>query len=163
IDASGLISGVILGGLQPFLVILGLHWGITPITLNNLATSDGDPIEALFACAVFALIGIAFRIVLRSKQNHKLRALAGPTALYGLILRYKRTIPILIVAGATGGAINGTAGVKMTSYIFHNIFSIAAYSPMMTHVVSISTSFIIGTILILIFGFESKSKRVIHE
>jgi len=175
IDASGLISGVILGGLQPFLVILGLHWGITPITLNNLATSDGDPIEALFACAVFALIGIAFGIFLRSKQNNKLRALAGSTALtglmagitepilYGLILRYKRTIPILIVAGATGGAINGTAGVKMTSYIFHNIFSIAAYSPMMTHVVSISTSFIIGTILILIFGFESKSKRVIHE
>src|SRR5699024_11309857 len=74
IDASGLISGVILGGLQPFLVILGLHWGITPITLNNLATSDGDPIEALFACAVFALIGIAFGIFLRSKQNNKLRA-----------------------------------------------------------------------------------------
>src|SRR5699024_8761496 len=48
IDARVLISGVILGGLQPFLVILGLHWGITPITLNNLATSDGDPIEALF-------------------------------------------------------------------------------------------------------------------
>src|SRR5699024_8485105 len=154
IDASGLISGVILGGLQPFLVIFGLHWWITPITLNNLATSDGDPIEALFACGVFALIVIAFGIFLRSKQNNKLRPLAGSTALtglmawitepilYGLILRYKRTIPILIVAGATGGGINGTAGVKMTSYIFHNIFSIAAYSPMMTHVVSISTSFI---------------------
>src|SRR5699024_11702147 len=83
--------------------------------------------------------------------------------LYCLIIRYKRTIPLLIVSVYTGGSINGTSGVKMTSYILHNIFSIAAYSPMMTHVVSISTSFIIVTILILIFGFESKSKRVIHE
>lgn len=175
IDASGLISGIVLGGLQPFLVILGLHWGITPITLENLATSGGDPIEALFACAVFALIGIAFGIFLRSKRDHHLRALAGSTALtglmagitepilYGLILRYKRTIPILIIAGATGGAINGAAGVQMTSYIFHNIFSIAAYSPMMTHVVSISISFIVGTVLVVIFGFESKSTDSPHE
>src|SRR5699024_10193169 len=131
IDESGLISGVILGGLQQFLVILGLHWGITPITRHNVATSDGHPIDALFACSVFALIGIAFGIFLRSKQKHKLPALAGSTALpglmagireailYGLILRYKRTIRILIVAGATGGAIKGTAAVKMPSYIFH--------------------------------------------
>src|SRR5699024_7583468 len=153
IDASGLISGVILGGLQPFLVILGLHWGITPITLNNLATSDGDPIEALFACAVVALIGIAFGIFLRSKQNNKLRAfacsivvtrlIAGITEqnLYCLILRYKRTSLIHMVAGVTCRAMNGTAGVKITSYILHNIFAISADSPMMTHVVSIPTSF----------------------
>src|SRR5699024_12205209 len=116
---------------------------------------DVDSIYALFACAVFALIGIAFGIYLRSKQNNKLRALAGSPALtglmagitepilYGLILRYKRTIPILIVAGATGGAINGTAGVKMTSYIFHNIFSIAAYLPKNKQHLSIYTVFTI--------------------
>src|SRR5699024_3949924 len=76
---------------------------------------------------------------------------------YGLILRYKRTIPILIISGAVGGAINGSAGTKMTSYIFHNIFSIAAYSPMITHVISISASFLTATILVSIFGFESKN------
>lgn len=175
IDASGLISGIVLGGLQPFLVIFGLHWGITPITLNNLATYGGDPIEALFACAVFAQIGIAFGIFLRSRRNNNLRALSGSTALtglmagitepilYGLILRYKRTIPILIIAGAAGGAVNGSVGVQMTSYIFHNIFSIAAYSPMITHVISISIAFVTATILVVIFGFESKPKEATVE
>src|SRR5699024_10859777 len=71
--------------------------------------------------------------------------------------------PILIVAGATGGAIHGTAGVKMTSYIFHNICSIAAYSPMLTHVVSISTSFVIGAIFILLFEFDCMSEWVFLE
>src|SRR5699024_986849 len=122
IDTSGLISGMVLGGLQPFLVIFGLHWGITPITLHNLSAYGGDPIEALFACAVFAQIVIAFGIFLRCRRDNKMRALSGSTALTGLmagitepilywiILRYKRTIPILIISGAVGGAINGSSG-----------------------------------------------------
>ncbi|MBY7144498.1 beta-glucoside-specific PTS transporter subunit IIABC [Virgibacillus sp. NKC19-3] len=168
IGESGLLSGILLGGLQPFLVIFGLHWGITPITLNNLATNGVDPIEALFACAVFSQAGIAFGIYLRSKNNRQLRALSGSTSitglmagitepiLYGLILRYKRTIPILIIAGGVGGALSGAVGVQMTSYVFHNIFSVAAYSPMVTHIISISLSFALAALLVVIFGFESK-------
>lgn len=175
IEMSGLISGIVLGGFQAFLVIFGLHWGITPITLDNLATLGGDPIEALFACSVFAQIGIGFGVFLRSKHDKKLRALAGSASitgllagitepiLYGIILRNKRTLVFLIIAGAAGGALSGTVGVQMTAYVFHNVFSVAAYSPMLIHITSISISFITATLLIVLFGYQSndtKEKRV---
>lgn len=172
IGVSGLLSGIVLGGLHAFLVIFGLHWGITPITLNNLATVGKDPIEALFACSVFAQVGIAFGIYIRSKSNKKIKALSGSATLtglmagvtepilYGLILRYKRTIPFLIIAGGAGAALNGSLGVNMTSYVFHNIFSIAAYSPTIIHIIGISISFVTATTLVVIFGFESKSKKL---
>ncbi len=171
IEMSGLISGILLGGLQAFLVIFGLHWGITPITLDNLATLGGDPIEALFACSVFAQVGIGFGVFLRSKQDKKLRALAGSASLtgllagitepilYGIILRHKRTLVILMIAGAAGGALSGTVGVQMTAYVFHNIFSVAAYSPMLVHIASISISFFTATILVVLFGYQSKDKK----
>ncbi|ENH98162.1 PTS system beta-glucoside-specific transporter subunit IIBCA [Gracilibacillus halophilus YIM-C55.5] len=175
IGVSGTMAGILLGGLQAFLVIFGLHWGITPITLNNLSTLGGDPIEALFACSVFAQAGIAFGIFLRSKRDKKVRALSGSASLtgvmagitepilYGLILRYKRTIPMLIIAGGAGGALSGTVGVQMTSYVFHNIFSVAAYSPMITHIMSISISFVVGALLVIFFGYQSKENRMNNQ
>lgn len=171
IETSGFIAGILLGGLQAFLVVFGLHWGITPITLDNLSTRGGDPIEALFACSVFAQLGIATGVFFRARHRKNLRALAGSTSLtgllsgvtepilYGIILRYKRVIPLLVIAGAAGGVINGTGGTQMTAYVFHNIFSIPAYSPMFTHIISISVSFITGTALVVLFGFESKKQR----
>ncbi|MGV2794960.1 PTS beta-glucoside transporter subunit EIIBCA, partial [Clostridium perfringens] len=32
IDVSGILSGIVLGGGMTFMVVLGLHWGFTPIT-----------------------------------------------------------------------------------------------------------------------------------
>ncbi|MDQ0297914.1 PTS system beta-glucosides-specific IIC component [Salibacterium salarium] len=170
IETSGFVAGILLGGLQAFLVVFGLHWGITPITLDNLATRGGDPIEALFACSVFAQMGIAAGVFIRAKKRKELRALAGSTSLtgllsgvtepilYGIILRYKRVIPLLIIAGGAGGIINGTSGTQMTAYVFHNIFSIPAYSPMFTHILSVTVSFATAAILVVVFGFESKKK-----
>lgn len=77
---------------------------------------------------------------------------------YGLVLRFKRVIPIVIIAGAIGGAINGHFGVKMTAYVFHNIFAIPVYTPTLIYVIAISCSFIVATVLTLIFGYESKVK-----
>ena len=36
-DFNNLLAGLVLGATYPFLTILGLHWGFTPITLQNLS------------------------------------------------------------------------------------------------------------------------------
>ncbi|WDZ63884.1 beta-glucoside-specific PTS transporter subunit IIABC [Paenibacillus polymyxa] len=169
IGVSGILSGIVLGGFMTFMVVFGLHWGFTPITIQNIGVG-GDPIEAMAAAAVFAQIGVAFGIFLKARKDKTLRTLAGSTSItgllagvtepivYGLVLRYKRVIPIVIIAGALGGAINGHFGVKMTAYVFHNIFAIPVYTPTLIYVIAIACSFITATILILIFGYESKVK-----
>ena len=151
------------------MVVLGLHWGFTPITLQNI-NNGGDPIEAMAAAAVFAQIGVALGIFLRAKKDKSLRSIAGSSSLtgllagvtepivYGLILRYKRVIPIVIIAGAIGGAINGHFGVKYTAYVFHNIFSIPVEKPTGVFVISMILSLGVGLLLTLIFGYESKGK-----
>jgi len=174
IGVSGILSGIVLGGFMTFMVVFGLHWGFTPITIQNIGVG-GDPIEAMAAAAVFAQIGVAFGIFLKAKKNKTLRTLAGSTSLtgllagvtepivYGLILRYKRVIPIVVIAGAIGGAINGHFGVKMTAYVFHNIFAIPVYTPTVVYVIAIACSFAIGAVLTVMFGYESKTKDTASE
>ncbi|WP_405171643.1 beta-glucoside-specific PTS transporter subunit IIABC [Paenibacillus sp. FSL H8-0280] len=174
IGVSGILSGVVLGGFMTFMVVFGLHWGFTPITIQNIGVG-GDPIEAMAAAAVFAQIGVAFGIFLKAKKNKTLRTLAGSTSLtgllagvtepivYGLILRYKRVIPIVVIAGAIGGAINGHFGVKMTAYVFHNIFAIPVYTPTVVYVIAIACSFAVAAVLTVMFGYESKSKDTVSE
>ncbi|WP_339182070.1 beta-glucoside-specific PTS transporter subunit IIABC [Paenibacillus sp. FSL R5-0701] len=174
IGVSGILSGVVLGGFMTFMVVFGLHWGFTPITIQNIGVG-GDPIEAMAAAAVFAQIGVAFGIFLKAKKNKTLRTLAGSTSLtgllagvtepivYGLILRYKRVIPIVVIAGAIGGAINGHFGVKMTAYVFHNIFAIPVYTPTVVYVIAIACSFAVAAVLTVMFGYESKTKDTASE
>ncbi|WP_017690545.1 beta-glucoside-specific PTS transporter subunit IIABC [Paenibacillus sp. PAMC 26794] len=174
IGVSGILSGVVLGGFMTFMVVFGLHWGFTPITIQNIGVG-GDPIEAMAAAAVFAQIGVAFGIFLKAKKNKTLRTLAGSTSLtgllagvtepivYGLILRYKRVIPIVVIAGAIGGAINGHFGVKMTAYVFHNIFAIPVYTPTVVYVIAIACSFAVAAVLTVMFGYESKTKDTDSE
>src|SRR5699024_7596345 len=65
-------------------VIFGVHWGIIPIMLNNIALNGADVLKAMSAPAVFSQAGASLGVMLKSK-NKKLKALAGSTSLTGLI------------------------------------------------------------------------------
>ncbi|WP_086315392.1 PTS system, beta-glucoside-specific IIA component [Enterococcus sp. 7F3_DIV0205] len=166
IGKSALLSGIVLGGGMPFMVMFGLHWGFSPITLENLTVMGGDPIEGMAVAAVFAQIGIAIGFYLKSKKHSKMKALAGPLALtglfagvtepivYGLILRYKRLLPIVAISGAIGGAICGVTGVTMNAYVFHNIFSIPVYTPKLGYFIGVGSALIAGAVLTYFFGVK---------
>lgn len=163
LDFSSILTGIVFAAAWPFLVVLGVHWGITPIQLDNLARG-GDPLNAMAAGATFAQMGIAFGVFLRYRKNKDLRSLslagtfsgvlAGVTEpiLYGLVLRYRRLIPIMIVSGAIGGGMAGFFGAEMYSYAFNSVLTIPAYGPIPQYVLSIGTSFVLGTILTYFFG-----------
>ena len=63
-----IIAGVILGAAYPFLTMLELHWGFTPVTIQNLEMYGGDMLEGVCVCAVFAEIGIAAGAYLKGKN-----------------------------------------------------------------------------------------------
>lgn len=168
---SRLIAGLVLGAAYPFLTVLGLHWGFTPITLQNLKSVGGDVVEGVNVCAVWGQIGIAlgtFLYTLHKKDSTKLREVSGSTAvtgifagvtepiLYGLIMQSKRLMIITAIAGGIGGAVSGLCHVMMTSYVFHNIFSIfmLSYKPIGSMIMSSGISLILGIILTYFWGFK---------
>ncbi|BDR55469.1 glucose PTS transporter subunit IIA [Xylocopilactobacillus apis] len=165
-SVSHVLAGLVMGATYPFLTMLGLHWGFTPITLQNLHQFGGDVLEGTAVATVYAQIGIAIGAYLRSKKNSKMRGIAGPTVLtgllagvtepilYGIIMRSKRLLAIVAISGGVGGAINGLFHVQMTSYVFHNLFSLIfmSYKPMPFMILGVSVSLILGAVLTYFFG-----------
>ena len=171
---SPVLTGILISAAWPFLVILGVHWGVVPIMIDNY-TRGGDIIAPITAAAVFAQIGIAFGIFLRTKNNKELRSLsfaatlsgifAGVTEpiLYGLILRYKKLMPLLLVSGAVGGAIIALFDVRVYAFVFPGFLTIPAFTPTLGYIFGIGASFVLATILAFIFGTEGKKKAVETE
>ena len=171
-DFSNVLAGLVLGATYPFLTILGLHWGFTPITLQNLNLYGGDVLEGAAVCCVYAELGIAMGAYLKGKKGSKIREIAGPTILtgflagvtepilYGIVMRYKRLMAIVAVAGGIGGAINGLFHVTMDAYVFHNLFSVAmlTYSPFIPFLIGCGASLAAGLLLTYFWGVTEDDK-----
>ncbi|WP_087972106.1 glucose PTS transporter subunit IIA [Oceanobacillus rekensis] len=169
-DTSGLLAGAVMGSAWTFLTIAGLHWTIIPLAIANLATGP-DPIIAMAAAAPFAQVGIGIAVFLKTRDKD-LKALAAsgivPGALagtteainYGIILRYRRTMIYVVIAGAIGGAINGSLGIVMNDFVLPSVLAIPAFSPIGLYMIGIGVAFVLGFILTYVFGYESKSKKV---
>lgn len=171
---SGLITGAVMGASWSFLAILGLHWAVIPIFLANLAATGLDPIIAMVAAAPFAQIGMGLGVFFKT-NDIKLKTLAGsgllPSALagtteiitYGLLVRYKRTMIIVGVSGAIGGAINGALGVSGTAFALPSFLSIPVFTPIGLYLIGVLTALVLALILTLVFGYESKKDQSIVE
>lgn len=123
---SPLVAGILIGAFQPFLVILGLHWALFTIAMNNVSVYGFDTIMALFGGAIFAQGGAALAVALKTK-NKKFRSqaisaslttLLGITepAMYGVNLRLKKPMVCACVAGGLGSAVAGFFGCAGTAF-----------------------------------------------
>jgi PTS system beta-glucosides-specific IIC component len=170
---SGILTGAVMGAAWTFLTLLGLHWGMVPLFLENLS-AGGDPLLAMIAAAPFAQMGLALGVLLKTKDKN-LKTLSGSSLLpavlsgitepiiYGLLLRYKRTIPYVIIAGVVGGGIVGSVGAKATVFISPAFLSIPTFTPIMMYTVAMLVAFFAATILTVLFGYEDKKPNKAEE
>lgn len=168
---SPLVAGVLVGAFQPFLVILGLHWALFTIALNNIAVTGADTIMALFGGAIFAQGGAALAIALRTK-NKKFRSqavsaslttLLGITepAMYGVNLRLKAPMVCACVAGGIGSAIAGFFGCAGSSFALPALTTLPVF---MNHafvpfVVSLIASFGLAFLFALFVPFNDVTEE----
>lgn len=175
-NLSPIIAGILLGGLWQVIVIFGLHWGLVPIAINNVATMGFDTILATVFAASFAQIGAVLAILIKTRDK-KLKSLSIPAfisgifgvtepAIYGITLPLKRPFIISCIGAAAGGAILGLANVK--GYIIGGlgIFGIPSYiSPdglgmdLWGALISIVVAFVVAFILTYLFGGIGKEQK----
>ena len=113
-SVSGLLFGLLVGGLWQVLVMFGLHWALVPMMMNNLTVAGQDAILAAMLGTTFAQTGAVAAIWMKTK-NQKLKGLCPPAfisaiagvtepAIYGITLPKKKPFVVTCVIAAVGGA-----------------------------------------------------------
>lgn len=181
-NLSPIIAGIVVGGFWQVLVIFGVHWGITPVTVGNYATLGYDTFTGLQGAAVFSQAGAALGVFFKTKDKEMkdvslpaaITGLFGITepAIYGVNLRLKKPMICGCIAGAVGGGIGGALHAVSWSYNIPGIATIPAFfkeghmSEFIGFLISILVSFILGMVLTMIVGFDEETdinKEVLKE
>lgn len=118
---SPALSGFLIGGFYQVMVIFGLHWGLIPIVINDLATNGHSYINAILSITMVAQGGAVLAVALKTRHQRlrelswaaALSAFCGITepALYGVNLKYKRVFVVASIASALGGLLTGVLRV----------------------------------------------------
>ncbi|KAB7895959.1 PTS beta-glucoside transporter subunit EIIBCA [Rouxiella sp. S1S-2] len=164
------IAGFVVGGAWMPLVTLGVHWGITPVTVGNYATLGYDTFTGLQASAVFGMAGAVFGVYLKSKDDEmkRLSLSAGLTALfgitepaiYGVALRLKTPMICGCLAGAIGGAVAGAFNAVSWSYCIPGIAVLPVFfkeghmTQFLGFILSICVAFSLGIVFTWLGGFK---------
>lgn len=181
-NLSPIIAGIIVGGFWQVLVIFGVHWGITPVTVGNYATLGYDTFTGLQGSAVFSQAGAALGVFFKTKDKEMkdvslpaaITGLFGITepAIYGVNLRLKKPMICGCIAGAVGGGIGGAFHAVSWSYNMPGIATIPAFfkeghmPEFIGFLISILVSFILGMVLTMMVGFDEEidtNKTITNE
>lgn len=170
---SPALSGLVIGSLYQTMVIFGLHWGIIPIVINDIATNGHSYLNAILSITMVAQGGAVLAVFLKSKNKHlkeislaaAISAFCGVTepALYGVNLKYKRVFIVASIASGLGGLLTGL--LRVNNYALSG--SLIGFPAFITPGVGIGTNFygylishygtlVLATTLVYLFGFSDK-------
>ena len=173
-DQAPALVGALIAGLYLFMVPLGLHWPLNAVMINNLQTMGTDFIQSPMGAYNFAVFGLVTGVAIKAKHDRELRQTAvgasmsgllggiSEPSLYGVVLRYKRVIPIILVPAVIGGATISFLGVKSYAFAFTSLLSIPAMQPSYLYVIGLAIAFFGAMTGVLLFGYESKADAVRH-
>lgn len=67
---SPLLAGAVMGASWQLLVIFGIHWGLIPVFINNVAVYGQDGVKPAATASIFAQTGAAFGVMLKTKNKN---------------------------------------------------------------------------------------------
>lgn len=164
---NGLLTGLIIGGGWTLLVMIGIHWGVAPIMINNISTYGYDFIRPMVAAATFGSAGAAFGVFLKAKKKETkafalsavIPALLGGVTepiVYGISLKYKKPFIAQIIGGAIAGAFMGAMHTKAFVYVFPALTTLPAFfgDTFIYYVIGIILAFAVTAVITYILGID---------
>ncbi|MFJ6453960.1 beta-glucoside-specific PTS transporter subunit IIABC [Paenarthrobacter sp. NPDC091669] len=133
------LAGAIVGGFWQVFVLFGLHWGLIPGMLNELATQGYSLLLGPLLPAVLSQAAATLAVLFRTRNKAR-RIVAGPAALsgflagvtepaiYGVNLPLKKPFYFGIAGGVVGGAIAAAGGGGASAFVFPSLLSLPAFS-----------------------------------
>ncbi len=154
-DNFGLIAIPLLAAVYPWLVSIGIHKALSPISITLVAEQGFDPIIRVVAlCANMSQAAASLAVGVKTK-NKDLRALAfsssataflggttGP-AMYGVNLPLKRPMYASMIGAAFGGVFAGLMKMKAFIYVTPALLSLPMW-------ISESENFIVQAVITIL-------------
>lgn len=163
------IAGVLIGGFWSSLVLFGIHWGFTPIQLNNILVTGRDRIGASIGPATASQTGASLGVFLKTK-NKKMKELAlssfisgcfGITepAIYGVTMPLKKPFIVASFSAAICGGISAAFGASGLTVAAQGFITIPTFigAGFAGYVIAYVASFILSCVGTYIVGFEEES------
>ncbi len=118
----GWLVPMVVGIFTPLMVMTGMHYGLIPIGINNIATAGFDTVVGPgMLGSNIAQGGASLAVAVRTKNSEikQLATSAGITAvcgitepaMYGISLRFKRPLIAAMIGGGVAGFFLGITGV----------------------------------------------------
>ncbi|MCQ2577389.1 MAG: PTS transporter subunit EIIC [Treponema sp.] len=136
-DKNAVLAGAFMGFFIQPMVVIGAHWPLVPVALNNISVNGYDVIMPLLGAAVYGQCGASLAIGLMYKNIEKKRnafqssfsCALGVTepALYTINVPLVRPFIAACIAGSIGGAIIGWAGTHCISFTFPSFLTCVAF------------------------------------
>lgn len=178
-DKAAWLIPFLMGGLQPFLVVTGTAWAMTPIATMQLSKNGSEMVNGPGMLASnIAQSGATFAVAFKTKNKElkQLATSAGITALmgitepslYGVTLKLKKPLIASMIGGAIGGLYAGLSGLVRYAFVSPGLAALPAFigeNPMnivhaiVTCLISFGATFVIAYFM----GFEDPSEEVSEQ
>lgn len=181
-EINNTLTSAILGFLWQPLVMFGLHKGLIPVVINNLAVYGYDYIYPVSSIAAYATAGAVLGVFFLSKNKERkeismssfiqamIASITEP-ALYGITLPLKKPFLAANIASAIGGLIIGFFNTKCYFMASGSFFGAPAYMDPETGfgrgfwgiVIAWGVVIVAGFLLTVLFGIDEAALDGVSE
>ncbi|EHJ52025.1 beta-glucoside-specific PTS transporter subunit IIABC [Streptococcus macacae] len=166
---GGVFSAALLGGTRSILTMLGMHYALAPLQIQQIAETGASTLLVSALTANFAQAGAALGtgVALKDKTEKSVAfstaftALLGITepAMYGVNLKYKRPFAIALASSAVAAAFLSLFNTGAMVYAPPGLFTLITYKAdsFVFVLIGVAVAFFMAAILSYFFGLTGKS------
>ncbi|MFD1452143.1 MULTISPECIES: beta-glucoside-specific PTS transporter subunit IIABC [Oceanobacillus] len=170
-EHAGILAGGILGATRPLLVIVGMHYGLMPIAIQNIAVLGFDYLVPVFLMANMGQAAAALAVFIKTK-NKDLKTIAASStvsaflgitepAMYGVNLRLKKPFIAALIGSGIGGAFITGFGVTASAFVLPGLTSLPVFSgPKFIYlIIGLIITIAVTMVLTFILGFKDMETK----
>ena len=170
-NIGGFIAAALLGGTRSLLTMMGMHYALAPLQIQQIAETGTSTLLVSALTANFAQGGAALGVGLATKSKSErsvalsaaLSAILGITepAMYGVNLKHKKPFVFALIASAISAAFLSFLHAGAMAYAPPGLFTIITYTAdnFVFIIIGALMSVVIAAVLSFFFGVE-KSENV---
>lgn len=165
-ERGGIVAAALLGGIRAPLTMLGMHYALSPLQIQQIATTGTTTLLVSALANNFAQSGAAFGAALAVKDKGKKSAAFGASlsafmgitepAMYGVNLIYKKPFFIAMFSSAVSAAFFQLFHTVGLAYVPPGIFTLISFQAdsYLFVILGVILSFALAAALTFFFGMK---------